>query len=88
MWGQAVDHLCGTALWTAQRAGTDRGAAWDAACEVADLLAEDVPALRARPRLFPIEWSGDAERFQVKGTCCLWYRRLPSTVSCRVEYCT
>lgn len=74
MWGQVADDLCGTALWTARRTGGDERAAWDEAQQVVALLARRAPELKARPRLFPVRWSGGESLFQVKGTCCLWYK--------------
>ncbi|MDP9403428.1 MAG: hypothetical protein M3P85_08850 [Actinomycetota bacterium] len=73
MWGQLADHLCGTALWTARVAKLDQRRAWDEAQAVLDLIAESVPELRVRPRLFPVRWRGGETLCQVKGTCCLWY---------------
>ena len=74
MWGQVADDLCGTALRAARRADLDGEAAWDEAQAVLDLVAAQVPELRARPRLFPVTWRSGEVLFSVKGTCCLWYR--------------
>jgi len=74
MWGQVADDLCGTALRAARRADLDGEAAWDEAQAVLDLVAAQVPELRARPRLFPVTWRGGEALFSVKGTCCLWYK--------------
>jgi len=74
MWGQVADELHGGALWHARQAGTDARAAWDEAGAVVDLLAEQVPALRSRPRPLPVRWPGGEATWQVKGTCCLWYQ--------------
>lgn len=88
MWGQLADGLCGTSLWTARRAGLDQAAAWDEAHAVVDLVAARVPVLRARPRWFPVRWRGGETAFQVKGTCCLWYRTQAEPDPCGEGYCT
>ncbi len=87
MWGQLADDLCGTALWMARRAGIDQHAAWAEAHAVLDRLAADVPEVRVRPRLFPVSWNQRDTLFQVKGTCCLWYKTQPAPDACGNGYC-
>lgn len=74
MWGQLADDVCGTGLWTARRLGIDQRVAWSDGRAVVDIVATRVPTLRARPRPFPVRWRGGDAWFQVKGTCCLWYK--------------
>lgn len=88
MWGQVADDLCGTALWTARRAGLSQHAAWEESHAVVNLIADVVPELKVRPRLFPVRWSGGETLFQVKGTCCLWYKTQPAPDPCGDGYCT
>lgn len=87
MWGQVADDLCATALWTARRAGLDQPAAWDEAQAVLDLVAGRVRELRARPRPFPVTWSGGEALFSIKATCCLWYKTQAAPDPCGEGYC-
>lgn len=74
LWGAVADAVASRALWLARLSDGDRQAAWETAEAVTDRLAAAQPRLRARPRPFPVPWSGGEELFQVRGTCCLWYR--------------
>jgi hypothetical protein len=73
VWGGVADELAGHALSFARETAADETAAWARAeCLLAHLEAR-TPA-RARPRLFPLSWSGGRTHFSVRGTCCLYYR--------------
>lgn len=87
LWGEVADELGGTALWLAQLYGRDRWAAWDDANAVIDRLMAREPRLKVRPRPFPVEWSGGAELYQVRGTCCLHYRKGKATHAGEELYC-
>jgi hypothetical protein len=88
MWGQLADDLCGTALATARSAGLDAEAVWAEAGAVVDLLAAVVPEVKLRPRPFPVRWPGGEAMFQVRGTCCLWYKTKSGRSAGRDGYCT
>jgi hypothetical protein len=88
MWGQAADDLAGTALGIARAGGLEPQAAWDEAGAVVDLLAAAVPELKVRPRPFPVRWSGGEAMFQVRGTCCLWYKTESGRSAGREGYCS
>ena len=74
LWGQLADSIGGTALWMARELGKDQSAIWSLAETVIDGLAGANPDVRNRPRLFPVTYSRQRLLFQVKGTCCLYYR--------------
>ncbi|WP_250038243.1 (2Fe-2S)-binding protein [Paractinoplanes maris] len=70
LWGLAADDVTATALWVAQLAGRDPGAAWARAQRLLDALARHTPVRFGRARPFPV-----ADRLhQVRTTCCLYYR--------------
>jgi hypothetical protein len=87
MWGQAADEVTGTALRTARAAGLDERASWDEALSIVGRLGDRLPRLRARPRPFPVEATSGSCLFQVKGTCCLWYRIVPDADPAGEGYC-
>lgn len=87
MWGQVADLVAGNAIWTAHSARTDQQAAWAEAGELIVLLRSRVPSLRARPRPFPVTAPSMSQLFQVKGTCCLWYKTQPDAHPDRDGYC-
>ncbi len=74
LWGAVADDVTGTVLATARRAGTDGWLAWDQAQTVLDDVAARQEHLRKRPTPFPVSWSGGETLYQVKGTCCLYYK--------------
>jgi len=87
MWGQAADEITGTALRTARAVGLDEGAAWTEASSILDRLALLVPRSKARARPFPVAAATRSCLFQVKGTCCLWYRSVPGSDPAGEGYC-
>lgn len=88
MWGQLADDISGTALATARTAGLDAEAAWTEGGTVIDRLAAAVPELKVRPRPFPVHWSGGEAMFQVRGTCCLWYKTVSGRNAGADGYCS
>lgn len=74
LWGGLADSVGGRALWLARLLDSDRDAAWRDAQAITDRLAARQPRLRVRPHPFPVAYSGGEELFQVRGTCCLYYR--------------
>lgn len=88
LWGEVADEVGASALWLAQLYGRDRWEAWDAANAVIDRLAARQPRLKARPRPFPVKWSGGVELHQVRGTCCLYYRKGRASGSGEELYCS
>jgi hypothetical protein len=87
MWGQAADEITGTALRTARAAGLDQGEAWAEALSIVDRLSLLEPRLKARARPFPVDATTRSCLFQVKGTCCLWYRSVPDSDPAGEGYC-
>lgn len=73
LWGGVADEVTGTALRAARQTRTDGWAAWALSQAVLDHMAASQHHLR-RPRAFPVSWSGGEALFQVKGTCCLYYK--------------
>ncbi len=73
LWGGVADEVTGTALRAARQTNTDGWAAWALSQAVLDHVAASQIHLR-RPRPFPVSWSGGEALFQVKGTCCLYYK--------------
>lgn len=74
LWGAVADDIAGAALHAARQSGTDGWAAWSQADIVLDRLATRQENMRKRPSPFPVTWSGGESLFQVKGTCCLYYK--------------
>ncbi|MBW3574586.1 MAG: (2Fe-2S)-binding protein [Actinobacteria bacterium] len=74
LWGAVADDITGTALRVARQTGTDGWAAWNLSQAVLDHLAARQTLLRRRPTPFPVTWRGGEALFQVKGTCCLYYK--------------
>lgn len=74
LWGAVADDVTGTALGAARLAGSDGWAAWALSQVVLDHVAARQTHLRRRPTPFPVSWSGGEALFQVKGTCCLYYK--------------
>jgi hypothetical protein len=73
VWGAVADDLAGHALSFARETAADEVAAWARAERLLGRLEVRAPA-GARPRLFPVSWSGGRTHFSVRGTCCLFYR--------------
>ncbi len=74
LWGQLADSIGGRSLWLARLLDLHRRAVWTEAQALIDRVAALQPGLRQRPRLFPVVHGGGEEWFQVRGTCCLYYR--------------
>lgn len=74
LWGALADDLTGTALRAARLSGTDGWAAWALSQAVLDHVAARQTHLRRRPTPFPVSWTEGEALFQVKGTCCLYYK--------------
>jgi hypothetical protein len=87
VWGGVADALAAYALLVARDRGDDGPATWRRVEVVLDAVQDAVPALRHRPRLFPVTWSGGEAHYPVRATCCLWYRT--TAAACSPEpYCT
>jgi hypothetical protein len=74
LWGSAVDAVANGSMLTARVFGLPGREIWGHVEVVVDRLAARVPHVRARPRLFPVRWSGGEMLFVVRGTCCLKYQ--------------
>ncbi|GGM54763.1 hypothetical protein ACFFX1_19360 [Dactylosporangium sucinum] len=74
LWGAAADEAAGTAIRVAQLAGRDADLAWEHAQRLVDALAVHAPVPLTRGAPFPVAWPGGRHLFQVRGTCCLYYR--------------
>jgi ferric iron reductase protein FhuF len=74
MWGSLADAIGSAAL---EPVRLDRDAAeraWERAQHLLDRIAAVAPALRVRPRLRTIGWSGGEACVTTQGTCCLYYK--------------
>jgi hypothetical protein len=87
LWGEAADTVAGTMIWIAQLAGRDATAAWDRAQRLLDALARHTPAPFVRGASFPVAYPGGCQLFQVRGTCCLYYRSAVETGPPAETYC-
>jgi hypothetical protein len=74
LWGAVSDEVTGTAIWIAQLAGEDPHPAWRRAQRLLDALAARAPVALTRAQPFPVAYPGGRRLFQVRGTCCLYYR--------------
>lgn len=86
VWGGVADSLGAYALWFARETGLDGGAVWADVGELLDRLRRHVP-FRYGPRLLPVAWSGGVAHFQLRGTCCLYYRTCAAPAG-DDRYCT
>lgn len=78
LWGGLADSVGGRSLWLARLLDRDRGGAWADAQALTDRVAAGQPRLRQRPTPFPVTFRGGDEWFQVRSTCCLYYRTVES----------
>jgi hypothetical protein len=74
LWGAVADDVASVAIWTAQLAGRDADPAWQRAQRLIDALARHAPVTLGRGTPFPVSHPGGTQLFQVRGTCCLYYR--------------
>jgi hypothetical protein len=77
LWGAVADDLCGSAVWAVRESVGDLArteAAWAETQALLDDVAALAPHLKVRPRPFPVSWSRGTALFQVRGTCCLYFR--------------
>lgn len=74
LWGIVADSVANQALEIARLTGRDQEAAWRDVEAIIDRLAALQPRLRARPRAFPVSVGPVIHLFEVRGTCCLYYR--------------
>lgn len=87
LWGGLADSIGGRGLWLARLLDLDRREVWTDAQTVTDRIAATQPRLRQRPTPFPVPFSGGEEWFQVRGTCCLYYRTVESADPDGEGYC-
>lgn len=75
LWGAVLDMIGATSLLVARISRLDQQLVWQQAKQLCALVQEraDQP-LACHPQPFPVEWSGGAALYTVKGTCCLQYR--------------
>jgi hypothetical protein len=74
LWGGVSDEVSGTAIWIAQLAGRAPDPAWRRAQRLLDALNPQVPVRLTRALPLPVSFPGGQQLFQVRGTCCLYYR--------------
>jgi hypothetical protein len=74
LWGAAVDALANGSVLTARLFDLPTTETWGHIEAIVDRLAARVPHIKARPRLFPVRWSGGESMYVVRGTCCLLYQ--------------
>ena len=88
LWGAVADEVTGAALRVARQTRTDGWAAWTLSQAVLDHVAASQTHLR-RPTPFPVSWAGGEALFQVKGTCCLYYKTCDGPLDADGDsYCT
>ena len=88
LWGGLADGIGSWALWLAKLTGRDRRKAWNDAASLIALIAARQSRLRTKPRPFPVIYSAGEELFQVRGTCCLYYRTVENADPDDKGYCT
>lgn len=88
LWGSVSDEATGTAIWVGQLAGLAEDEAWRRARRLLDALARHAPIPFARSRPFPVAYPGGRRLFQVRGTCCLYYRSAAESRPPAEAYCS
>lgn len=88
LWGAVADDVAGRALRIARLTGGDGWGDWSEARVILDRIAVYQDHLRTRPSPFPVTWSGGDTLFQVKGTCCLYYKTQEAPDPRGEGYCT
>lgn len=89
MWGGVADAIAATALAQARHRSHDGAAAWHEADRLIDAVQRAAPAVRARPTVERVKWSGGLAHFAVRGTCCLYFKISGCARDPRGEsYCT
>jgi hypothetical protein len=74
MWGSLADHLGSASLEPVRLDRPAAEQAWSRAQRLLDRIAALAPALRVRPGLRTIPWSGGEACVATQGTCCLYYK--------------
>lgn len=87
LWGIVADSAANQALEVARLTGADQEAAWRDVDAVIDRLAALQPRLRARPRPFRLQDGPVIQLFEVRGTCCLYYRTVENPDRSGEGYC-
>ncbi len=87
VWGGVADALASYVLWFGRETGTDTGRLWARTERLVDRLTA-VTALRTRPRLMPVRWSGGTDDYATRGTCCLYYRTCGPDTPTELRYCS
>lgn len=74
LWGGLADSIGTRGLWLARLLDLPRGEVWGDVQGLTDRIAAFRPRLRQRPTPFVVAYGGGKEWFQVRSTCCLYYR--------------
>ncbi|CAN5498874.1 IucA/IucC family C-terminal-domain containing protein [soil metagenome] len=74
LWGAVADAISSQALLLADLAGQDRQVVWRSAYAIIDRLDLRESRPRVRPRPFPVAHENGVTLFDVRGTCCLYYK--------------
>jgi hypothetical protein len=88
LWGAVADGIGGTALQLAGLMGRDKETTWKDAERVIALVAARQARMKATPRRFPVQRGRNIEFYQVRGTCCLYYRTVEHPDRNGDGYCT
>jgi hypothetical protein len=88
LWGSLADGIGGGALELARLMKRDRHASWRDVEEVISRVAARQPRLKTAPRPFEVPHDGDIKLFEVRGTCCLYYRTVENPDRSGEGYCT
>lgn len=86
LWGGLADEVTGVALWIGQLAHRDPTSVWSLGSQLVDSLAMYAPVSLPRARPFPV--SGYQHWFQVRATCCLYYRSATESAPVKDRYCS
>jgi hypothetical protein len=88
LWGAVADEITGVALWVGQLAGQKPSDVWAKGERMVDALAPRAPVSLPRARAFPVAAPHTGRWFQVRATCCLWYRSATESGPVKDRYCS
>jgi hypothetical protein len=88
LWGGVSDQISGAAIWIGQLAERDPRESWQYAQRLLDALQPHVPVRLTRARPFPVCHAAREHLFQVRGTCCLYYRSAEAEGPPGDRYCS
>lgn len=87
LWGGLADNIGARSLWLARLLDMPREQVWAEMRDLTDRIAVIRWQLRQRPTPFPVVYGGGEEWFQVRSTCCLYYRTVEAPDPDGEGYC-